>query len=123
MIKNLNIVKNFVAYCKKELHIQTLPHIVLTKDPSFVVDNRSFGGYVPDTNTIRVFIGNRNTADYLRTLAHELTHHRQRELNMLHDDSGITGSEMENDANAMAGILLRDYGQENVEIYDLDSTF
>jgi len=32
-------------------------------------------------------------------------------------DSGETGSEIENEANAQAGILLRKFGKQNDEIY------
>ena len=114
-----DIIKHFLKYCKRELNIQSLPSIKLIHDPKFVLDNRSFGGYYPDTNTIDVYVGNRNMADYLRSLAHELTHHRQRELNMLEPDSGETGSEVENEANAMAGIIMREYGRLNPNIYEV----
>jgi Zn-dependent peptidase ImmA (M78 family) len=57
----------------------------------------------------------------LRSLAHELVHHRQEELGMIEAMSGDTGSEIENEANALAGVLLRDYGKQNVQIYDLDN--
>jgi hypothetical protein len=39
---------------------------------------------------------------------------------MIEAASGDTGSEIENEANALAGVLLRDYGKENIQIYDLD---
>lgn len=120
--RELDIVKDFVKFCKKELNIQSLPHIKFINDPAFVIDNRSFGGYLPHENTVKVYYKGRVMADYLRSLAHELTHHRQLELNMLQLDSGETGSEVENEANAMAGILLREYGQINSDIYELDPT-
>ena len=118
--RELDIVKDFVKFCKRELNIQSLPHIKFTKDAAFVLNNRSFGGYLPHENTVKVYIKDRVMADYLRSLAHELTHHRQLELNMLQIDSGETGSEIENEANAMAGILLREYGQLNSDIYQLN---
>lgn len=117
----LDIIKDFLKHCKKELNIQSLPSIKLIDDANFVLQNRSFGGYYPETNSIEVYRGNRNMADYLRSLAHELTHHRQRELNMLESDSGETGSEIENEANAMAGILMREYGKINSNIYEIPS--
>jgi len=120
--QKLDTLKHFLKYCKKELTIQSLPPIKLINDPAFVLDNRSFGGYYPNDNIIKVYCGNRIMADYLRSLAHELTHHRQRELNMIQDDSGEAGSEIENEANAMAGIIMRDYGQINPNIYEVSES-
>jgi Zn-dependent peptidase ImmA (M78 family) len=116
-----DILKHFIRFCKKELNIQSLPKISLIDDKSFVEQNRSLGAYDPNTPSIKVVSLNRNLADICRSLAHELTHHRQKELNMIGDGSGNTGSEIENEANAMAGIIMRDYGKLNLSVYDLDS--
>lgn len=117
----LNTIKDFIRFCKKELNIQSLPSIRFIKDKSFVEQNRSYGEYNPNENSIKVFTLNRNLADICRSLAHELTHHRQNELHMLEDNSGDTGSNIEDEANAMAGIIMRDYGKLNLSIYDLDN--
>ena len=118
-LKRQQILKDFIRHCKKELNIQSLPHIKLVSDSSFVMDNRSFGGYYPEDMTVKLYYPNRNLADLCRSLAHELTHHRQQELNMLEPGSGETGTEIENEANAMAGILMREYGKLNPDVYDL----
>lgn len=117
----LNILKDFIAFCKAELNIQTLPKVSLINDKKFVEEFRSFGEYNPQAGTVRVVALNRNLADICRSLAHELCHHRQHELGMLYNEAGDTGSDIENDANAMAGILMRDYGKKNVNVYDLGS--
>ena len=116
-----NILKHFIGFCKKELNIQSLPVIKLVRDKRFVEQYRSFGEYNPNNNSIKVFITGRNLADVCRSLAHELTHHRQNELNLIYNTAGETGTEIENDANAMAGILMRDYGKLNLGVYDLDT--
>jgi len=115
------IVADFVKYCQTELNIQELPSIKLITDKNWVAQNRSFGEYNPEQKSIRVYYANRNTADVLRSLAHELVHHRQEELGMIEHASGETGSEIENEANAMAGILMRGYGKQNIKIYDLEN--
>jgi hypothetical protein len=117
----LSLLKHFVAFCKKELNIQSLPKISLIKDKSFVEQNRSFGEYHPHDRTIKVFLPGRNLADVCRSLAHELCHHRQNELDMIYNAAGETGTDIENDANAMAGIIMRDYGKLNLNIYDLNN--
>ena len=118
--KNLDILKHFVGFCKKELEIQSLPKISLVKDRSFVEIRRSFGEYNPGEMTVKVFITGRNLADVCRSLAHELVHHRQQELNLIYSDAGETGTEIENDANAIAGIIMREYGKLNLSVYNLD---
>jgi hypothetical protein len=117
----LNTLKDFIGFCRAELNIQTLPKISLLNDKSFVEQNRSFGEYNPQTNAIKVVALNRNLADICRSLAHELCHHRQNELNMIYNEAGDTGTDIENDANAMAGILMRDFGKRNVDVYELDT--
>lgn len=117
----LNIVKNFVEFCKQELNIQALPKVTLIDDKNFVEQFRSFGEYNPVEGTVRVFYPGRNLADVCRSLAHELCHHRQNELGLLYNQAGETGSEIENDANAMAGIIMRDFGKMNVELYGLSN--
>jgi hypothetical protein len=64
---------------------------------------------------------NRNMADVLRTLAHELVHHKQNELGKLDPNSGKTGSDIENEANIKAGIIMRDFGRGREEIYESKS--
>jgi len=117
--KKLDTLKHFVKFCKQELNIQSLPHISLINDKSFVEENRSFGEYNPSANSVRVVVLTRNLADVCRSLAHELVHHRQWELGMLGPGAGGTGSEIENDANAMAGIIMREYGKLNLSVYEL----
>lgn len=119
--KKLDTLKHFIRYCKKELNIQSLPRISMINDKSFVENYRSFGEYVPGEMSIKVFYLGRNLADVCRSLAHELVHHRQNELDLIYNEAGETGSDIENDANAMAGILMREYGKLNTDVYDLDS--
>ena len=66
-------------------------------------------------------MANRNLADALRTLAHELVHYKQKQEGRLElnnaDKSGADGSSIENEANAVAGVILRKYGKLNPDIY------
>ena len=68
--------------------------------------------------SLAVYCKNRNMADILRTIAHELVHHKQNELGMIKPGSGDTGSDIENQANSLAGIILREYGKMNRLIYE-----
>jgi len=111
-------IEDFIDFVKGRLNIQELPKIKFAQDRSWATDRHSFGQYVPAEKTLTVYIGNRNTADILRTLGHELVHHRQHELGKIKNGSGKTGSEIENEANALAGVLMRDYGKINDTIYE-----
>jgi hypothetical protein len=72
-----------------------------------------------DPGTCRVFVAvhNRAIADVMRTLAHELTHCRQKQQGIIfpHDDDGL--QPLEDEANTMSGRLVRFYGRKNRDIY------
>ena len=107
---NLDTIKHFIRFCKEELNIQSLPHIKLISDRSFVEQFRSYGEYNVHENQAKVYYPGRNLADICRSLAHELVHHRQKELNMIYQEAGETGTEIENEANAdvVAFVFLDD---------------
>ena len=68
---------------------------------------------------IKVYAKDRNSGDLFRSLGHELCHHKQfidgRLTNPAED--GKDGTEIENEANAISGILVRRYGRLHPEIY------
>lgn len=111
-------IKDFVDFCSESLRITERPQIYFTEDRSWALQRRSFGEYNPGELSVTVYVGNRNTADIIRTLAHEMVHHRQSELGMIRPGSGQTGTKIEDQANALAGILLREYGKMNELIYE-----
>ena len=78
----------------------------------------SLGVYNDKNDELLVVKGPRLTADILRTLGHELVHRKQDELGLLGPDSGMTGSPIENEANAAAGILMRTFGKYRPEIFE-----
>ena len=112
------IIKEFIKHVAKELELTTLPRIKFSTDNEEVKNRRSFGYYNPGQNIIWVYTKNRNMADMLRTLAHELVHHKQDIDGRIYNDSGETGSEIENEANARAGVILRNFGKQNNMIYE-----
>jgi predicted nucleotidyltransferase len=112
-----NIFERFMSYACNELQIQQPPTFEIKSE--FGEEQPSFGAYVPSDHHIFINPSNRNIVDILRTLAHELVHAKQNELGLLQPDSGETGSDHENDANSIAGILMRDYGKNNPDIYTI----
>ena len=122
-VKKLNesetgTIGEFIKFAIKNLEIQNPPrNLSLSYDTNKAKEMRSFGYFDPNNNKIWVYCGNRNMGDILRTLAHELVHRKQDEDGRINYESGKTGSEIENEANAKAGILLRDFGKQHKEIY------
>ena len=109
------LMKKFVEYACRELNINE-PQIHIINSPTYSQEHKSFGGYIPSEEKILVVVHNRNMADILRTLAHELVHHMQ---NLKGDElNGDDGSEIENEANAQAGVIMRKFGRENPEIFE-----
>ena len=108
----------FIKYAIKDLGIQKPPSgLTVSYDTNKARKQSTFGTFNPDSDKIWLYVGNRNMADILRTLAHELVHRKQAEDGRLDIASGETGSDIENEANAQAGILLRNFGKLNKQIY------
>ena len=112
-----SVVQSFVQDVVQRLGIENMPEVVLHDDPDWSKQNNGFGQYNPDTRTLHVSLVDRHLLDILRTVAHELTHCRQNELDTLPDHAGETGSRWENQANAQAGILMRDFADANPEYF------
>jgi Zn-dependent peptidase ImmA (M78 family) len=109
-----DFIKSFLPLAKKHLQLDSLPKIqVVTKVPG--ADGTTFGRYDPDNGVIYIVAQGRHPKDTLRTLAHELVHYRQDLQDQLNDESGATGSREENEANATAGVIMRNYNEINPE--------
>jgi hypothetical protein len=121
-VSDEDILKDFVKFCVAELKIESMPTVKLRRDPQWSVVNRTFGRYINDAHLLEVAFGQRHIMDVLRTVAHELTHTHQHEREAVPDNAGETGSSYENEANARAGILMRDYGQLHPELFDAGET-
>jgi hypothetical protein len=117
-----NSINHFVEYATKKLKLSETPKITLLSGREYSEAKTSLGGYNPVSKEIYVAIEGRLTADILRTLAHEMVHRKQDELGLVKDEikDGATGSPIENQAHAVAGILMRNYGKINKQIYNED---
>jgi len=115
-----NSINHFVEYATKKLKLSERPKITLLSGREYSEAKTSLGGYNPMSKEIYVAIEGRLTADILRTLAHEMVHRKQDELGLVKDEikDGATGSPIENQAHAVAGILMRNYGKINKQIYN-----
>ena len=104
------MVTHLLELCKVELELDQLPSIQLIDDvPSLQSgDKHSFGEFSDDS--IKVITTGRHPVDVMRTLAHELTHWKQRVEG--HELDGSDGSDTENGANSIAGIIMRKFAEK-----------
>jgi hypothetical protein len=119
-----DILQDFIGFVIKELKIKRRPRVKLRKDPQWPAVHKTFGRYQDEIETLEVAWGQRHIMDVLRTVAHELTHKHQheREGERMGPDAGETGSSYENEANARAGVLMRDYGRLHPEYFTAGQT-
>lgn len=103
-------INDFISFVKEYLKLSDTPQIMIIDNPDFSAINRTFGAYDLGTNVIKVQTAQRHLMDICRTIAHELVHYKQRKSGM--ELNGEDGSEIENEANATAAIILRKYSNK-----------
>ena len=114
----LKRIKKFSKWAIDQLKIHQSPKIDYGNDLSIVKNRGTFGSTTSDGN-IWVYVGNRNVADVCRTLMHELIHHKQFGVGTASDGMDDKQRQhIEDEANAIAGRLMREYGGEHEEIYE-----
>jgi hypothetical protein len=104
-----DMIIHLVELCQDELGLPEQPPYELVTDEPYIEGGgkKSFGEF--DGNKIRVVTTGRHPMDIMRTLAHEIVHWKQMQTGM--EMSGEDGSEAENQANAIAGIIMRRFGE------------
>ena len=99
------------------LAIENAPTMVLHNNTDWSENTGSFGQFDSDANVLHLATSGRHVLDILRTMAHELTHCRQNEQYTLPDDAGETGSAYEDQANAMAGRIMRHWADQHPDMF------
>ena len=112
-----NILDNFLDFCCKKLGISDNFFVSLHSNRDKL---QTLAQYNLVDNSIDVYVKDRLMADILRSIAHELVHHQQLEngdidLNNMPQD---IGGPIEDEANAVAGQLVKEFGYDNPEIFE-----
>ena len=107
----------FASEVIEELGIERPPEMIFHRGTEWTEQTGSFGQYQPDNNTLQLAVSGRHVLDIIRTMAHELTHCKQSEIGDFPDWAGETGSPWEDQANAMAGRILRGFANEKPELF------
>ncbi|MFW6130886.1 MAG: hypothetical protein ACOC56_06830 [Atribacterota bacterium] len=113
-------INEVIKYIKNYLNIPSFPTIIFTDDRS--IAEMTTGSYIPDEDTLYVYIKNRALCDYLKTLAHELTHYKQHIENRIPENLNGRDENLEAEANIEAGNIIYDFAHlddKNQKIYEL----
>jgi hypothetical protein len=106
-------VEEFCLFSCEKLGIVDCPPVTFVERTG----NASFGSYSPSDGTVIVATEGRHVADILRTLCHEFVHDAQ-----ITNGSQLPLLELEAEANAVAGLLLRDWNKAHPELYGTNTT-
>jgi hypothetical protein len=116
------ILLDFIRFAAEDLELNSLPKFDFVFDNKESMERKSFGGYMPGGEHITITVKNRHIMDVCRTLAHELVHYSQDLKNELDDDdAGATGSPQENEANARAAVIMRNFGRAFPDMFGKES--
>lgn len=115
-------IDDFVDFVKKELNIKNDVEVKLQNDKDGIKTTAVYkyedGNEKEIENSeIRVFTLGRALVDVLRSIAHEFVHHMQNEKGDLEGKVSNVGGPIEDEANSVAGEMIKKYGLKDPEIY------
>ena len=114
-------LEDFVDFMVKELGI-TEPVEINYQTDKDGINTTAVYKYSAETSNVtesevKVYTKERALQDIMRSVAHELVHHKQNEDGELEGKIQNVGGPIEDEANAKAGELLKKYGLDHPEIY------
>ena len=110
-------ITEFVKFVKGELKLKSAPKVVLQNGKNQLKTTASYD-YTKPEKIIRVNAKNRMTVDIMRSIAHEMVHHKQYEQGRLEVKPPDIGGEIEDEANAKAGQYIKLFAQKDTTLYD-----
>ena len=111
-------VADFVNFAKEHLGIDDDIKVELAFEKTPDLTTTAY--YQNSENRLKVYVKNRAIIDVCRSIAHELVHHKQNLEGRITNPEidGADGSDIENEANAVAGVIIRKWGRIHTEIYE-----
>ena len=108
----------FVKFVKGELKLKSTPKVVVQNGRKDLKTTANYD-YTKSEKIIKVNAKNRMLVDVMRSVAHELVHHKQYEEGRLNGPKPPDiGGEIEDEANAKAGQFIKMFAQKDPTIYD-----
>lgn len=114
--KDLKVMAAFVNFTKDELDINDDIKVALAYERTPDIKTTA---YYNLNGFVKIYVKDRAIIDVCRSIAHELVHHKQNLQGRLKDSvkDGEDGSDIENEANAVAGMIIRKWGKLHPELY------
>lgn len=112
-----NKLDGFVKFVRDELELKKTPIIKIQNHRKDLKTTASYD-YTKEEKIIKVCGKNRALVDIMRSVAHELVHHKQFEDGRLSVKPPDIGGEIEDEANAKAGQFIKMYSKIDETIYD-----
>lgn len=111
-------LNSFVKFVKEQLELQTVPTISVQNHRNGLKTTANYD-YTKENKVIKVCMKNRALVDVMRSIAHELVHHKQFEQGRLNGPKPPDiGGEIEDEANAKAGQFIKMFARIDETIYD-----
>ena len=107
----------FVKFVKGELGLKKTPTIKLLNGRNDLKTTAHYNYSEPE-KIIKINAKNRHLVDVMRSIAHEMVHHKQFEDGRLEVRPPDIGGEIEDEANAKAGKFIKLFSKVNNTIYD-----
>ena len=113
------IVK-FLKFINDELNLNKPFKVKLAQNRD--EDLRTYAYYNATNGDVKVYCKNRVLADVLRSIDHELIHHQQNQNGKIQGPTQDVGGEIEDEANSVAGQLVKKFGYANPELAIYEKT-
>ncbi len=111
-------LNSFVKFVKERLDLKTVPTISVQNHRNGLKTTANYD-YTKENKVIKVCMKNRALVDVMRSIAHELVHHKQFEQGRLDGPRPPDiGGEIEDEANAKAGQFIKMFAKIDETIYD-----
>lgn len=114
--QKLNSFTNFV---KDQLELKSVPTISIQNGRGELKTTANYD-YTKKNKIIKINAHKRALVDIMRSLAHEMVHHKQWERGELEVKPPDIGGKIEDEANAVAGQYIKMYSKIDPEIYNID---
>ena len=114
---NKEKLDSFVKFVKEQLGIKTVPTIKIQNNRDGLKTTANYD-YTKENKIIKVCSKGRALVDVMRSIAHEMVHHKQFEDGRLDGPQPPDiGGEIEDEANAKAGQYIKMYAKIDPTIY------
>ena len=99
--ENKTKLDEFVKFVKKQLDLKSVPTIAIKSNRDGLKTTANYD-YTKENKVIKVYGKNRALVDIMRSVAHEMVHHKQSEQGRLEVQPPDIGGEIEDEANSKA---------------------